>query len=127
MDPSDLWFSHAQPLEDYDNDVIEFPVVTGQDAKNKNKKKVQKNKMEQRKKLASSSYVITKAPRRALKRIKIEIFDISGGPASSSSNSENSVISAQYIVSEVVDEIMDRSEKLVSEICEKLCKDSCYD
>ncbi|KAG7301836.1 hypothetical protein JYU34_013224 [Plutella xylostella] len=126
MNSSDIWLQNAQSFEDYE-DVVEFPISTGQDGKEKVRKKTQKNKMEQQKKLqASSSYVITKAPKRALKRIKIEIFDISGGQTSSSSTSEDSVVSAQYIVSEVVDEILDKSEKLVNEICKKLSSDSYY-
>lgn len=126
MDPSDLWFPNAQPFEDYD-DALELSIPAGQESKEKEKKKkTQKNKMELRKKVqASSSYVITKAPRRALKRIKIEIFNIIGGQTSSTS--EDSVVSAQYIVSEVVDDIMDKSEKLVNEICKKLSNDSCND
>lgn len=125
MDPSDLWFQNAQPFGDYE-DVVEFPVAAEQDSKEKGKKKILKTKVEQKKKLkVSSSYVITKAPKKALRMIKIEIYDISGVQASSSP--EDSVVSAQYIVSEVVDEIMDMTDNLVNKISKKLCSDSCYD
>lgn len=72
--------------------------------------------------MALSSYVITKAPRRALRMIKIEIIDITG--PQTCTNSEDSVVSVQYVVSEPVDEIMDMSENLVSKICKKLCNNS---
>lgn len=119
MDPSDLWFQHAQP-QNYD-DVLQDSTPS-QDTKEKKKKK--KNRLD-RKKLnpaVLSSYVITKAPKRALRMIKIEIHDLNG--PQTSTNSDDSVVSVQYIQSEVVDEIMDLSENLVNKICKKICNDS---
>lgn len=117
MDPSDLWFPNAQTFEDYD-DIVEVPASAGQDGKEKMKKSRRKHK-------APSSYVITKAPKKGHRLIKIEIFDLNGPQtASASTSSEARVVSAQYIVSEIVDEIMDMSEKLVNKICKKICEDS---
>lgn len=113
MDPSDLWFPHAQQqLEDFDEVAAS---VEARQASNRRKF--------QKKRKATSSFIITKVPRKGHHKIKIEIIDLNA-QTGSSTPSNDVAVSAQYIVCDVVDEIMDMSENLIKKICKKICDDS---
>lgn len=113
METPDLWLPCAQnPLEDYDE------VAASVEARQASRKR-----KSQKKRKASSSYIITKIPRKGRHKIKIEIIDLNP-QIGSSTPLENVAVSAQYIVCDVVDEIMDMSENLIKKICKKVCDDS---
>lgn len=131
--PSDLWFQNAQRLDDFsDNEVEEVPDVPCpvhlalDKVREKGKKKSPatrsaKKQVPQMPPLAPASYVITKPNRRACRLIKIEIIDLI---PPETLNTDNSIVSAQYIVSDNVDDIMTMTESLVHKISKKICNES---
>lgn len=118
---SESWFQNGQIL-DFEDDVEDVNTQNVRDIKEKIKKNIRK---QQKKTLSmrSTSYVITRAPKKATRMIKIEITDLITPLSSNEISESESVVSAQYIVSEPIDEIMDMTENLVNKICKKLCNE----
>lgn len=52
--------------------------------------------------------------------IKIEVLDLTGGTAEEGEDSENVILSAQYVVSDPIDSIMDQTENLVNKISKSM-------
>lgn len=64
-----------------------------------------------------TSYVKSKSTSRPHHLIKIEVFDLM---ESEETNSGDSVLSAQYVVTDVVDDIFDSTETLVRKISKRI-------
>lgn len=85
-----------------------------------NKKSRTRREPQKRKQLNSYlSYVINNQKKKGLRLLQIQVVDLS-------EDDNNTLISAQYVVSESVDNIMDEAERLVNKISKKLCEDSSY-
>ncbi|XP_028161954.1 uncharacterized protein LOC114353955 [Ostrinia furnacalis] len=128
--PDIMLSQYAQdPLEGF---TQEFPelcsrlhahAVQRQVKKPKNKKGVSKRRLG-----PTKSYVITKN-QKGKRLIKIEVIDIVSDTGSASSSEitdqeDNVLISAQYVVQDSYDEIMDLTDNLVQKISKKLCGDN---
>lgn len=68
-----------------------------------------------------SSFVKTKLERNGHRLIKIKVYDMNESPEVNNSENDGAMISAQYVVVEPYDDIMDQTECLVSKISKKLC------
>lgn len=120
-DSPDIIFSqYAQdPLENFTQNYEEL--IRNQQKKRKQKRDLPKKKTD----ISAKSFVISKE-RRGYKMIQIKILELSKDPPSDNSSEddeESVVISAQYIVKDPVDEIVDITEGLVKKISKKLCGD----
>lgn len=71
---------------------------------------------------STQSFVMSRHQRRGIKLIKISVMDLCNNSLGSDSDNEteNVIISAQYIVKEVVDPIVDETESLVRKISKSL-------
>lgn len=68
------------------------------------------------------SFVVNSVPKKGFRLIKISVFDLDGSQQHCDSiDDDNFLLSAQYVVNENGDEIMDQTEKLVSNISKKIC------
>lgn len=67
------------------------------------------------------SFVINNEPNPGKKLIKIEIIDISSSSDQNPVNEENVLLSAQYVVKDGYDEIVDSTESVINKISKKLC------
>lgn len=70
----------------------------------------------------TKSFVMSRLQRRGTKLIKITVIDLCNNSQTSDSDSEseNVVISAQYIVKDAIDSVMDETESLVKKISKSL-------
>lgn len=68
------------------------------------------------------SFVINSAPTKGLRLIKIQVIQMDGSQrVSDCVNDDCVVLSSQYVVKDVGDEIMDQTEKIISNISKKIC------
>lgn len=92
--------------------------------KPKEKKPRQRRRETVKKQNATKSFVVSRLQRRGLKLIKISVIDLCNNNNSQTSDSEseneNVVISAQYIVRDAMDSVMDETESLVKKISKSL-------
>lgn len=90
--------------------------------KPKEKKPKQRRRETLKKQNATKSFVVSRLQRRGLKLIKISVIDLCNNNQTSDSESENEnvVISAQYIVRDAMDSVMDETESLVRKISKSL-------
>lgn len=83
----------------------------------------------------AKSYVMHRQRTKGLRLIQIKVFDIANEPTGSfrsvtresdvyGNEEDNMMLSAQYVVSEAVDEIMDMTETVIRKISKKLCSDN---
>lgn len=75
------------------------------------------------------SYVLNNEKKKGLRLIQIQVLDISERQENEINTSENEdvvVLSAQYVVSEPVDYVMEETQSLINKISKKLCGDDCY-
>lgn len=91
-----------------------------------NKKPRAKRDCQKRKLPPCQSYVINNEKRKGQRLIQIQVLDISEQQESASDNEDAVVMSAQYIVSEPVDYVMEETLSLINKISKKLCGDNCY-
>lgn len=92
--------------------------------KTKEKKQKLRRRETSKKQNATKSFVVSRLQRRGLKLIKIAVIDLCNNNGSQTSDSdsenENVVISAQYIVRDAMDSVMDETESLVKKISKSL-------
>lgn len=132
-DSSEIIFSqYAQdPLENFTQQYQELfgaqPVESRTEKKGRSKRDVPTKKKAN---ISSRSFVIRK-DQKGSKLIQIKIIDLSSERSSLSQiqqtdveSADSVVLSAQYVVQEPVDEVLDLTESLVRKISKKLCGDS---
>lgn len=82
---------------------------------------------------AAKSFVINKERTKGIRLIQIKVRDLNIEPSCStavlesdecSDDGDNVMLSAQYVVMDTVDEIMDLTETVIRKISKKLCSDS---
>ncbi|KAL0830151.1 hypothetical protein ABMA28_003608 [Loxostege sticticalis] len=74
------------------------------------------------KKQRTHSFVINSAPSKGLRLLKIEILELNGSQRISDTVQDNNVIlSSQYVVKDIEDEIMEQTEKIINNISKKNC------
>lgn len=79
----------------------------------------------------TESYVISRERIRGIRLIKISVCDLRSEPPASfvqesggTVDEDSVVLSAQYVVTDSVDEIMDLTETVIRKITKKLCSDN---
>lgn len=143
QDPNDPNLAHRQDFEptfeeefpDLRNNICDLPTEATQKKKKPAVIKTtggipkHKNKLLQRSTLTTntktlkcmSSFVKTKMEKNGHRLIKIKVYDLNESPELSNSENDGAIVSAQYVVVEPFDDIMDQTECLVSKISKKLC------
>lgn len=116
---------YTQRFEDWHKDDFKSP---DQCSKNKPKKVAvvkQKGPIKHNRKSNSApnrtSYIINREIRRGQRLIQIKIYDLMEGDESDSLDSESEIISAQYVVMDPIDEILDSTENLINRISKQIC------
>lgn len=94
-------------------------------------RKAMENKQKRKRKKRSSflkhlhntqqSFVIKSPPKKGRRLIKIEIIDFEHEMLGEGDSPEDALLSAQYVVSEDMDQIMDQAENLINNISKKIC------
>lgn len=67
-----------------------------------------------------SSYVVNNQVNRGRKLIKIQVIDLQDSEVKLDNN-DNVLLSAQYIVKDCIDDILDQTESLITNISKKVC------
>lgn len=68
------------------------------------------------------SFVINSTPTKGLRLIQIQVTQLDDSQPNNHCVSDNSVLlSSQYVVKDISDEIMDQTEKIISNISKKIC------
>lgn len=110
------------PLQDFTQDLITIHPLPQE--KKKKVKNIKKQKLEKKlSKIVSTSYVKVRNERKGIRLIKIKVLDLTA-PLELDGDSESSdggLLSAQYVVMDSADNIMEETEELVSKISRKLC------
>lgn len=127
-------FQSAQdPLEGFTEEFLKMQSQpkskkTSQQRRNKMKCKTKKNIAATSEAIKSNKYrdvhsfVINSAPKKGLRLIKIQVIQMDGSQrVSDCVNDDCVVLSSQYVVKDVGDEIMDQTEKIISNISKKIC------
>lgn len=117
----------TQRMEDWNKeDTLKVAKKKGvKKRKGREEKKKPKNK--NLKNRAKKSFVISKEARRGNRVVQIKIFDFTectepNEHSSDESDSEYLSLSAQYVVSDPVDEILDSAESIIHKISKEICK-----
>ncbi|XP_028177729.1 uncharacterized protein LOC114365374 [Ostrinia furnacalis] len=123
----DPWEGLTQACPDVSGQV-------GEPQTSREKRVRRKTEQPTRKKARSSakSYVISKERTRGLRLIQIKVCDLTSEPSCStawdpdehSESDDNVMLSAQYVVTENYDEIMDMTESVIKKISKNLCNDN---
>lgn len=87
----------------------------------KTSKRVSKKRSFKRSHGPPPSFVVQSASTSGRRLIKIQIIDISDTRVPSESEEENTLLSAQYVVQDHSDQIMDQTESVISNISKKNC------
>lgn len=103
-------------------------MLTIKSKKRKSKRTPEKNETPPQKQQPQSlvSFVVNNQVERGLKLIKIEVIDLTDNEsASASNNSEGDggkvLLSAQYVVKDCIDDVLDQTESLITNISKKVC------
>lgn len=111
------------PLFGFSEEFPEFSRAR-QNLNNEQKEKRTKRKRESHhsmKPTLNHSFVQTKDRRKGYRVIQIKVLDLDGDQDQAE---ESVVISAQYVVRDCIDEIMDQTESIINKISKKLCSDN---
>jgi hypothetical protein len=118
----------TQRMQDWENeDLMKLKPNKGS-KKRKYLEHQTKNKRGSAKDQARKSYVISKELRRGHRLIKIKIFDFTESVSeqidltSDDSDSEFLSVSAQYVVKNPVDEVLDSTENIINKISKEISK-----
>ncbi|KAG7294795.1 hypothetical protein JYU34_017045 [Plutella xylostella] len=114
-DLTDPYYYAQNMLEGLESDVEEIRNPGPADG---GKRKSKPTRKRTAKESTLKSYVVSKAVKRGHRLVKIEVFDLN---ECQDTNSENAVLSAQYVVVDPVDEVMDMAENIVNKISKKMC------
>lgn len=108
------------PLENFDELYPDLSIKHREPKERKSKPKRENAKKKNN--LQPKSFVISKEPRRGIHLIKIKVIDLTmDSQQSLDSDNDESILSAQYVVKDAVDEIMDLTESVINKISKKLC------
>lgn len=123
INTQDLLFHCAQnPLEGFDEI---FPITNQKKSSPKRPKRKTKKTPGETKNLRNSmrrsSFVLNREAYKGRRLIQIKIIDISGD---NSDTESDVVISAQYIVKDFTDRILDQTERVIKNISENIISDS---
>lgn len=111
---TDPWLHCAQPPWTWEELEKDINLRHEREAaKNGTEKKETSSKRKQK---DSMSYVISKAPRKGHRLIKIQVLDYNQRQNANYSES----VRVQYTVVDPIDEVMDLTESIVNKICKKL-------
>ncbi|KAL0810591.1 hypothetical protein ABMA28_006810 [Loxostege sticticalis] len=125
----DPWEGLTQACQE----IMDRPETTEPQATQALREKKVRRKAETKKKRRSSakSYVINRERLRGIRLIQIRVSDLTSEPSCStvrdpehSDSEDNVVLSAQYVVTEHNDEIMDMTDSVIRKISKKLCRDN---
>lgn len=72
------------------------------------------------------SFVINNEKKKGVRLIQVQVLDINDQQEPAAPDGEVVVMSAQYVVTEPVDYIMDETQALINKISKKLCDDYSY-
>lgn len=114
----DLFSQYAQdPLLGFDE---QYPEIANSHRERQSKKKRElvnkKNK--------SRSYISSKQSNKTgMKLIQIKIIDLT----KQIENDDNIILNTQYVVTDVMDDILDHTESVVRKISKKICDQACND
>lgn len=131
QDPNDPSLAHRQ---DFDEPRFEeeFPELSnkpqnGDEEKKKKKKviisKIKRGKLERKTNKRLDSYVKTKYEGKGHRLIRIKIYDLNESSQICENENDSASVVAQYIVTELFDDILDETERLVNKISKRLCYD----
>lgn len=110
--------------DDYvnDSDLVKKIMNASQKAKTKKKQNKIQNKVQKRSVPGQpSSFVINKKPGKGSRLIKIQIINLLENENKEVPESEDVILSAQYIADDGFDEIIDSTESVINKISKKLC------
>ncbi|KAL0810236.1 hypothetical protein ABMA28_003088 [Loxostege sticticalis] len=118
-------FQYAQdPLDGFTEEFMKTQAVHPCHNRSRSKVKRRRNNVGETstKKQRTHSFVINSAPSKGLRLIKIEILELNGSQRISDTVQDNNVIlSSQYVVKDIEDEIMEQTEKIINNISKKIC------
>lgn len=77
------------------------------------------------------SFVLNNEKKKGLRLIQIQVLDITSTLLNeqqepTSDNQNDVILSAQYVMTELVDHVMEETQSLINKISKKLCGDTCY-
>lgn len=119
-----FFYQDAQdPLEGFSE---AYPHLCEQatDTSNTRKRKVNKSYRETSKRrsiVKTDSFVVRKEAKHGRKLIQIKVVDLTEGCQTRDIDEDSALISAQYVVTEQVDDILDETERVINKISKKLC------
>lgn len=100
------------PLEGFSEDYPELS------SRNRHKKSKSKRETAKPRKLHEKSYVIHSNKKKGRRLIQIKVFDLL-----SDDSEESLVLNTQYVVRDMMDDVMDDTESVIRKISKKLCSD----
>jgi hypothetical protein len=123
---SQVFAQNPFPDDDGDDDVnidlVNKIVNASQKQKTKKKQTKIQNKVQKRSVPGQlPSFVINKKPGKGYRLIKIQIINLQDNEYKEVSESEDVILSAQYIADDGFDEIIDSTESVINKISKKLC------
>lgn len=74
----------------------------------------------------NASSIHIREPTKGIRLIKIQILDVQNSSESDSESDSKILRSAQYVVKDVCDEVMDETDRLISSISKKICGYNMY-
>ncbi|KAH9636829.1 hypothetical protein HF086_017072 [Spodoptera exigua] len=72
------------------------------------------------------SFVLNNEKKKGVRLIQVQVLDINEQQEPATPDGEVVVMSAQYVVTEPVDYVMDETQALINKISKKLCEDHSY-
>lgn len=113
---SEEFFKRESPQQSKTNNQERKMKLKGSRKKNDISKKIRKSRV------PHQSFVINSAPHKGIRLIKIQVLDLECDQVISDCIHDDRVLlSSQYVVKDVGDEIMDQTEKIISNISKKIC------
>lgn len=124
---ADIGFSqYAQvPYEEF-NEMLQREDESSNRVTKDKKSKQQRRQEKSKKQNSNKSFVMSKLQQRGVKLIKISVIDLcknNSQDSDSDSDTENVILCAQYVVTNVFDSVMDETECLVKKISKSLTDD----
>lgn len=116
-DISDPYYWAQDPLARFEED---YPELVNKPVQEQKKSKLKQRSIKKKNK-QTASFVVTKGLRRGRRLIKIQVVDLTNEDVKEGSdNEDNILLSAQYVVTDPIDEIMDQTENLINKISKSL-------
>lgn len=116
---------HGRPENFFKTQFPHHSKTNTQDRKMKMKGRRQINDISKnitKSRLPHQSFVINSVPHKGIRLIKIQVLDLECDQLISDCiHDDRVVLSSQYVVKDVGDEIMDQTEKIINNISKKIC------